>query len=262
MCRNDAVRWRTMRTILDNFSQHVSDVDRLIAFDREVMDVAISAVEDLHYRLVEKMKIDNQQMNGARALQILKGIRDHGSLKPRYSLILNQPIVLLVSYFGSAVEDIFSTAVTSSLRDGSSSRLMKEDMKVTVAELLEVASNPDEAFVALLIEKKDLSFQDMQAIHRAFRDYVGVEIKKDSIVNNIILAQACRHVIVHAAGEVTPRLIRQVSNAVPRDLKTQIENDSLIQFSQEEVQTIAESMKKYLSALVQKTGIAKGVGFE
>jgi hypothetical protein len=241
-----------MRAILDNFSQHVTDVDRLIAFDREVMHVAISAVEDLHLRLVEVKKIDNEQMNGARTLQILRGIRDHGSLKPRYSLILNQAVVLLVSYFGSAVEDIFSFAVKSALRNGSSARLMKEDMKVTVAELLEVASSPDDAFVPLLIEKKDLSFQDMQAIHRAFRDYVNVEIEKDSIVHNIILAQACRHVIVHAGGEVTPRLIRQVSSATPRDLKTQIENDSLIQFSHDEVKTIAESMKTYLSVLVHK----------
>jgi hypothetical protein len=241
-----------MRAILDNFSQHVADVDRLIAFDSEVMHVAISAVEDLHHRLVSVKKIDNEQMNGARTLQILKGIREHGSLKPRYSLILNQAVVLLVSYFGSAVEDIFSFAVKATLRAGSSVRLLKEDLKVTVAELMEVASSPDDAFVPLLIEKKDLSFQDMQAIHRAFRDYVNVEIEKDSTVHNIILAQACRHVIVHAGGEVTPRLIRQVSSATPRDVKTQIENESLIQFAQDEVKTIAESMKTYLSALVQK----------
>ena len=240
-----------MRAILENFTQHAADVDRLIAFDREVMHVAISTVEDLHRRLVEK-KIDNEQMNGARTLQILKGIRDHGSLKPRYSLILNQAIVLLVSYFGSAVEDIFSFAVTSALRAGSSQRLMKEDMKVTVGDLIEVAANPDDAVVALLIEKKDLSFQDMQAIHRAFRDYVGVEIEKDSIANNIILAQACRHVIVHAGGEVTTRLIRQVSGAIPRDLKEQLNGGSVVQFSQDEVQVVAESMKKYLAALVEK----------
>lgn len=241
-----------MRAILDNFTQHVGDVERLIAFDREVMQVAISAVEDLHRRLVEK-HIDNEQMNGARTLQILKGIRDHGSLKPSYSLILNQAIVLLVSYFGSAVEDIFSFAVTSAMRKGSSPRLMKQDMKVTVGDLIEVTSNPDDAISALLIEKKDLSFQDMQAIHRAFRDYVDVEVEQDSTVNNIILAQACRHVIVHAGGEVTPRLVRQVSGAVPRDLKAQLDGASVVQFSQDEVRIVAESMKGYLAALVEKT---------
>lgn len=242
-----------MRAILDNFSQHVADVDRLIEFDREVMHVAISAVEDLHRRLVETMHIDNEQMNGTRALQILRGVRDHGSLKPRFSLILNQAIVLLVSYFGSAVEDIFSWAVTATLRGGSSARLMKEDLKLTVAELMDVTSNPDDAVVALFIEKKDLSFQDMQAIHRAFREYVGVEVERDSTVNNIILAQACRHVIVHAGGEITSRLVRQVSGAIPRDVKTELFEGSEVQFSLDEVKTIAQSMTKYLFALVSKT---------
>ncbi|WP_169335092.1 hypothetical protein [Thiobacillus thioparus] len=242
-----------MRTILDNFTQHVADVNRLIEFDREVMHVAISAVEELHERLVNKMGITNEQMNGGRALKILRGVRDNESLKPRFSLILNQAVVLLVSYFGSAVEDVFSSAMTATLRDGGSSRLLKEDLKLTVGELIDAASSAEDALVALFIEKKDLSFQDMKAIHRAFRDYIGVEIDKDAVVNNIILAQACRHVIVHAGGEITPRLTRQVSEAFPRDIKAKLPNSSVVQFSQQEVQTIAESMMGYLSNLVMKT---------
>jgi isochorismate hydrolase len=245
-----------MRTILDNFSQHVTDVSRLIEFDREVMHVAISAVEDLHGRLVKTMQITNDQMNGGRTLQILRGVRDHESLKPRFSLILNQAVVLLVSYFGSAVEDIFSSAMTATLRAGGSSRLLKEDLKLTLGELMDAASSEEDALVALFIEKKDLSFQDMKAIHRAFREYIGVEMEKDAIVNNIILAQACRHVIVHAGGEITARLTRQVSEAFPRDIKAILADSPVIQFSQQEVQTIAESMTGYLSNLVMKTEAA------
>jgi hypothetical protein len=244
-----------MRDILETFKRHTSDVDRLMAFDREVMHIAITTVEDLHNRLVTQQRIENEQINGARALQILKGIRDNESLKPRFSLILNQAIVLLVSYFGSAVEDIFCYAVRASLR-GNSSRLKKEELKLTVAELLDTVANSDEAVAALFVEKKDLSFQDMQAIQRAFRDYVGVEIEKNSNVNNIILAQACRHVIVHAGGDITPKLLRQVSGAVPRDIKNNLSDKTAIQFSPQEVQAVAESMKQYLSLLVQKTEMA------
>lgn len=242
-----------MRDILETFRRHTADVDRLMAFDREVMQVVIATVEDLHNRLVTQQRIENEQLNGARVLQILRGIRDHESLKPRFSLILNQAIVLLVSYFGSAVEDIFCFAVVASLRGNSSSRLRKEELKLTVAELLDAMANSDEALAMLLVEKKDLSFQDMQAIQRAFRDYVGVEIGKDSTVNNIILAQACRHVIVHAGGDVTPKLLRQVSGAFPRDIKSDMPEKTTIQFSLQEVQTVAESMKNYLSMLVDKT---------
>lgn len=241
-----------MRNILENFKRHASDVDRLIDFDREVMQVAIATVEELRQRLV-KQQIENEQLNGTRALQLLRGIRDHESLKPRFSLILNQAVVLLVSYFGSAVEDIFSYAISASLRGNSSSRLRKEDMKLTVAELLDAMANPDESVAELLIEKKDLSFQDMQAIQRAFREYLNVEIEKDTTVNNIILAQACRHVIVHSGGEVTTRLLRQVSGAFPRDVKNDIAEKSTIHFAQQEVQAVAESMRQYLSSLVEKT---------
>lgn len=244
-----------MRDILKNFEQHTSDVDRLIDFDRDVMQVAITTVEDLHSRLVKK-GVDNDQLNGTRALMLLRGIRDNESLKPRFSLILNQAIVLLVSYFGSAVEDIFCYAISASLRGSSSSRLRKEEMKLTVAELLEAVANSDDAIAELFIEKKDLSFQDMQAIQRAFRDYVGVDIPKDIDVNNIILAQACRHVIVHAGGEITQKLVRQVSGAVPRDIKSDMSEQKNVEFTQEEVQVVAGSMKQYLLNLVEKTEVA------
>jgi hypothetical protein len=245
-----------MRDILKTFSQHVSDVDRLMAFDREVMQMAISTVEDLHKRLVTQQGIENEQLNGTRVLQILKGIRDHETLKPRFSLILNQAIVLLVSYFGSAVGDIFCFAISASLQVNSSSRLKKEELKLTVAELLETVANSDGAVASLFIDKKDLSFQDMQAIQRAFRDYIGVEIDKDDIVNNIILAQACRHVIVHSGGEITSKLIRQISGAVPRNIKPNMVESGIVQFSQEEIRAVAESMKQYLSTLVHKIEVA------
>ena len=75
---------------------------------------------------------------------------------------------------------------------------------------------------------------------------------KDSTVNNIILAQACRHVIVHAGGEVTPKLLRQISSAVPRDIKIEMVGNATVQFSQQEIQAVADSMMRYLIALVEK----------
>ncbi len=242
-----------MQTILDNFSKHVDDVNRLITFDEHVMAYAISAVETLHLQL-KKNYSHKEQINGARELQMLRNIRENESLKPRYSLILNQAIVLLVSYFGSAVEDILNKALTKALHSKSSVRLIKEEMKLTIGELLDLTENTNDSSVAsLLIDKKDLSFQDMQAIHRAFEDYIGVKIARDKIVNNIILAQACRHVIVHAGGEITPRLIRQISRANPRDIKNNIEAGTTVQFTHDEVQEIARSMKMYLNTLVKNT---------
>jgi hypothetical protein len=243
-----------VQTILDNFSKHAEDVNRLITFDEHLMGLVIASVERLHNQLKNNQHIQNEQINGARELLMLKNIRENESLKPRYSLILNQAIVLLVSYFGSAVEDIFSESVIKTLRNNSSSQLRKEDMKLSVGELLELAENPNDSSIAtLFVDKKDLSFQDMQAISRAFKEYISVEIAKNTTVNNIILAQACRHVIVHAGGEITNRLIKQVSGAKPRDIKEEIKEGEIVQFSHQEVQEITDSMKDYLSKLVANT---------
>jgi hypothetical protein len=245
-----------MQKILDNFSKNIADVEQLIAFDTDVLGFVIKSIEDLNKGLIKSMDITNEEMNGARLIQILKTIRENSSFKPRYSLILNQAIVLLVSYFASAIEDIFSLAVGQALRTNAMARLMKEEVKITIAELMEAASNTEEAVVALLIEKKDLSFQDMQAIHRAFREYLGVEMEKDATVNEIILAQGCRHVIVHAGAEVTHRLIRQISNATPRTIKNQPAIGSVLQFSHAEIETVATCMKQYLTNLAQKSEAA------
>lgn len=246
-----------MHDIVETFKRQVDDVSRLIAFDQDVIAVVIRAVEELRNRLVAR-DITNEQQNGERLLTILGNIKENQSLKSRYALILNQAIVLLVSYFGSAVEDIFVRSITRTMRAASSERLRGEELRLTVGELLGLADNPEEALPALLIERKDLSFQDMQAIHRAFKDYIGVDVPRDVTVNNIILAQACRHVIVHAGGEVTARLIRQVKGAKPREIKPDLVEGNQVHFSEGEVKLVAGSMVKYVSSLATLAGGTSG----
>jgi hypothetical protein len=82
-----------VQTILDNFSKHAEDVNRLITFDEHLMGLVIASVERLHNQLKNNQHIQNEQINGARELLMLKNIRENESLKPRYSLILNQAIV-------------------------------------------------------------------------------------------------------------------------------------------------------------------------
>jgi hypothetical protein len=231
------------------------EVQRLIAFDREVMTLAIDGVRSLHTHL--KKTIHNEQHNGGRTLQILQDIRNNESLKPQFSLILNQAIVLLISYFGSAVQDTFCKAVNKRITKKEDSKLLKEEIKISISELVDATRYPELEIAEILIEKKDLSFQDMQSIQRAFKDYVQIEIEKDKIVNNIILAQGCRHVIVHAGGVVTTRLIRQVSGAVPRDIKPKLPNENeVVKFDEAEVNKIIESMNVYIGKLVQKLKLA------
>jgi hypothetical protein len=48
---------------------------------------------------------------------------------------------------------------------------------------------------------------------------LNVVMERDKDVNNIILGQACRHVIAHRGAVVDERLVRQVKGAQPRTIK-------------------------------------------
>jgi hypothetical protein len=162
----------------------------------------------LHQALKENQKIDNPRLNGERTLKLLESIRENDSLRDRYQTIFNQAVVLLVSYFGSAVGDVFRLAIAEELAKKTNTRLLKEELRVTLLEALDAAEDFTDAIPDLFVLKKDISFQDMQSIHRAFEDYVRIQMERNEGVNNIIVGQACRHVIVHKASVVDDRLVR------------------------------------------------------
>ena len=74
-----------MKTITDNFKKNIESVERLINFDRDVLDMALSQVQELHNDLVTSQGITNEQLNGKRTIDLLQNIRTNDSLKLRYS---------------------------------------------------------------------------------------------------------------------------------------------------------------------------------
>ena len=241
-----------LKTLEKAFSDNVAGVHKLMNFDRDVLDMAITNIQDLSERLKHHHKLDNPHLTADSTLTLLKQIRENDSLRPRYQVIFNQAVVLLVSYFGSAVEDIFKAGIDALLEQDADNDLLREDIKLSFRELKDVNWHLREVAADLLVEKKDLSFQDMQAISRAFKTYLSVSIEKDNCVNNIIFAQACRHVIVHAGGVVNDRLIRQVANAFPRELRTSMLRGEHVQFSPGEVEIVSRSMVAYVQTLARK----------
>lgn len=243
------IRLKTLETA---FSGNIAGVHKLMNFDRDVLDLAITNIHDLSERLKHHHKLDNPHLTADNTLALLKQIRENGSLRPRYQVIFNQAVVLLVSYFGSAVEDIFKAGIDAMLEQEADNDILREDIKLNFREIKDANWHLREIAADLLVVKKDLSFQDMQAISRAFKTYLGVSIDKDKCINNIILAQACRHVIVHAGGAVNDRLIRQIANASPRELKTKMTRGEHVQFSPDEVEIVSRSMETYVRLLAHK----------
>jgi hypothetical protein len=240
--------------IRDNFQENVKSVNDLMNFDDLILSFGIRALERVN-RFIENQGIQNPSCDVTKELNQFKQIRSNKSLKPHYQIMLNQCVVLLVSYFSSAVEDIFTTALTFTLKNRESKELSNEDLKLTIADLQLVNFNLSDNIGELFASKKDISFQDMKNIARAFKTYLGFEPLKNEDVNNIILAQACRHAIVHSGALVKDRTIKQVSHATARELKQDLCINQRIMFTSNEIITICTSMTNYLHNLIQ--GVSK-----
>jgi hypothetical protein len=235
-----------MPSVADAFAKHVLSVTRLMNFDRDVLDFAINVIRPLPERL-KKLKIDNPELTGERALQVLSQIRENDSLRLRYQTIFNQALVLLVSYFASSVHDLFRHAVRIALRGHDNNlQLFREDLRLSLGVLKDYDYDLKDVAPDLLIQAKEISFQDMQSIARSFKSYLEITIEKDPNVNDIIVAQGCRHVIVHEGGRVNERLLRQVAKAVPRKVKQELSQGDYVQFDPSEVEKVADAMSIYI----------------
>jgi hypothetical protein len=238
-----------LNDVLLTFKRNIESVESLLNFDRKVLDMAIDSIQELNEYLVDYQKISADQYNGKRTLDTLKAIRNNDSLKSKYAAINNQAIVLLVSYFGSAVADIFRRASKIAVDTHNDERVLGEELKFKLEELLNLKSSLADSIGELLITKNNISFQDMKSIQREFKKYFGIKIDRDINVNNIILGQACRHSIAHEAAKVNARVINQIRGAKPRNLKENLVVGQVIEFNQTEIKIVSDSMLNYVRTL-------------
>jgi hypothetical protein len=232
---------------LSSFRRNIDEVDKLVNFDKQLLQIVIMNIKDLHERL--KKTNGDLRSNGGRTLEIIEGIRDNDTVRSKYTAICNQAVVLLVSHLSSALGDLFREAVAEKLQSDDPGKLLTEEIKLTLGEMREREWNLKTAAADLLIAKHDFTFQDMGSTVRAFKEYVGVVIERNEIMNNIIAAQACRHVIVHAGGRVSEKTIRQVSLANPRSFRGNLAINDLIQLNAKEIDSIKEDMFKFVEKL-------------
>lgn len=229
------------------FKDNVAEVDRLVNFDREILQLVTLNIEELHKQL--KPKFADERLNGGRALALVRTIRQNETVRSKYQAIYNQAIVLLVSHFASALGDLFRDAASARLLGDNLGKLGDEEFKLSLSDMRDRDWNLKSAVPDLLIAKYDLTFQDMKSTVRAFSDYTHMTTFRDENMNNIITAQACRHVIVHAGSRVTEKMLKQISGAYPRTLKTNLAIGEPIAFTLEEIDVVKKSMIAFAEPL-------------
>ncbi len=239
-----------------SFQSSLASIDELLNFDRIVLDFAIQGLEQLTNTLKNQLKVTNPYLLADSNLKSLKNIREHDSMRIQYKRIFNQFLVLLVSHFASTVRDLFESAIDEAAKVDKFEKINRAKIEITLAELQKNAETISGG--EFLSIQKNISFQDMQSIGRAFQEYFDIAVLKDAHVNNIIIAQACRHAIVHSGARFDKKLQTQVSSAKPRTIKPLVELDSEILFSPEEVKQVGESMKIYLERLFSELHSAFG----
>ena len=244
---------RLLLSVSEKFAKNVSSVQELVNFDRVVLEFAIEQVRGLDERL-ERANIKKAQLRAVRTIQHLENVRKNNSLRPQYAAIFNQAVVLLVSYFGSAVSDCFKAGVAELVRSSSLPKAGQEPLKVSLQELVEREFQIADHAGDLVIAAGGISFQDMGSIARAWKNWFSWSRARDDVTNDIILGQACRHAIVHSGAVVDRRLLGQVSGAVPRTLKRDLRDGQELAFEPGEIDSLAGSMRTYLDALLNGIG--------
>jgi hypothetical protein len=218
----------TLRVIEERFENQLRSVEELVSFDRTILDLCVSHLEGLNEKLKKgPFGITNPTYLAENTLKAIRNVRENDSLRVHYLSMFNSCLVLQVSYFTSAIADVFKYSCASL-----NSRGDREDL------------NED-----ILKQKNDINFQNMHSIIRTFKKYLNVEINKDNLCNTIILALSSRHAIVHSMGRVDDKFLTQIDNAVPRDIKHEFSFNDKIQFSQSELEFVRLAMLQFLCNL-------------
>lgn len=232
--------------IKEGFILNSESVKELMNFDRKILDFCIVYFDTLNKNL-RNLGITNALMLAENASNGLNRIREHDSMRPQYESIFNQCLVLLVSHYTVMMEEFFKCAIDILIVENKDNFNDNEDsIKISLNELKSMDFDLSGNFGDLLLKKKEISFQDMQSMNRTFKQYLGFSLPVDNTLNNIIIAQAARHTIVHSLAIADSKFINQIRNLSPREIKPDIKKNETIKITPDEINIIDECMRQTL----------------
>jgi hypothetical protein len=230
----------------------LTSVKDLSNFDRKITDLCTNHLEQLNSRYRSApFKTTNQVYLCENTIGVIKNIRTNDSLRMHYNTMHNQCIVLAVSFFTSAISDIFRYSVQKSSEVGTLPA-SNEDIKLSIKELQDLSFNLTHHVADIILKKKDISFQDMQSTVRVFESYLSIKIPKDEVCNDIILAQASRHSIVHNHSIADEKFMNQIKNAKPRSIKQDFSPNEPFYYTGSEIEFVTFAMLLFVQNLISQ----------
>ena len=120
-----------LKEVQKNFAENAKKVEKLCYFDDFVQDFALGALRKAKGGL-DFYKTNNHLYTVDAEIEQLERIREHRSVRRHYAIMLNQCVVLLVSYFSSSVDDVFQESLKHRIRAGSLGDTGKKKIEIWI----------------------------------------------------------------------------------------------------------------------------------
>lgn len=222
------------------FDKQLSEAEQLFRLNESITEIS-DGLFDALAKLANQQKCYEVERRARRLKRVMHDLYRHKTLQIPVQLLFDQGVVLAVSAMENYLKTIFSVLI----RNNPELILRHEkSFKVSSKLISDYGFQLDTYIDQVLIETKtDINFQDLQSTFRVFAKYFKISLYKivsSTLIEKIVLAQACRHIILHRARKIDKKFLRQIRKT--RFAKMHKEG-SEVEISQDMAQDLIEAVK-------------------
>lgn len=194
--------------VLNKFQQNLKHIDQLGEIGTDASDILLGILDSLKREnefldgfMPYKGKLDN-------AIEQVKTIKDHSSLKEKYNTIYNQSVVLIIASFESFMNDLVRDLI-----DFFPEVVNWPDKKQISFDpnILKYSSPTLGSLIVKSSLREKYNFQDLQPVLDFLKDYLKIELNiENDLKEKLIKYEALRHVIIHNSAKIDEKFKKQI----------------------------------------------------
>jgi hypothetical protein len=196
----------TLREVTQQYVINLNKAGAITGLGEQIISISIKTLEGIINASQEnttKQKLNNHK-------ELLKNLYKSPILGELVPTISGQQVVLVVSAFEVYMSDLvrcIGNEYRSLLKwpEGSSGKV---DLSILNSDITTIGD-----LILGIVEQQSISFQDLQSTKRFLKEYLGINFSmtKDE-EDDLILAAATRHAIVHGGSIADSKFIKQIRN--------------------------------------------------